>query len=208
MDEPTRLEVIEYIEKGSAIIIGLLFITFPLVFSSITTDYFSLPKQAVLAFTVLALILLFGIKTVLQKKLIFRRTSFDLPIIIFVLAILLSSVFSLNKADSFVNFIPLLFAAIAYFTITNNAKNEKTVFVLVSSLLAGASISAIIGLLYNFKIYVFPYDFTKTNLFTTFGSTLDQAFYLFISLALGICLLAPFIAKFRKEKTMPKLRKF
>jgi tetratricopeptide (TPR) repeat protein len=200
MDEQTKAEVIEYIEKGSAAIIGLLFITFPLVFSSITTDYFSLPKQAVLAFAVLVLVLLFGIKTALQKRLVFRRTSFDLPIVIFVIAILLSSLFSLNKADSLASFIPLLFAAIAYFAITNNAKNEKTVFVLTSSLLVGAAIAAAVAFLYQFKIYVLPYDFTKSNLFTTFGSTLDQAFYLFVALSLGTYLLAPLIAKFRKEK--------
>ena len=89
MDERTKLEIIEYIEKGSAAIIGLLFIVFPLVFASVTTDYFALPKQAILAFAVLTLIVIFGIKTALLKRLIFRRTAFDLPVVVLLLVIFL-----------------------------------------------------------------------------------------------------------------------
>ena len=200
MDEQTRLEVIEYIEKGSVAIIGLLFIIFPLVFTSATTDYFSIPKQAFLGFTVLALMLLFGIKTALQKRLIFRRTAFDLPVLILILAVFLSSVFSLDKATSFTGFVPFLFAALIYFVVTNNVKNQKSLFVVSSSFLIGAAISGLIAFLYFFKIYVFPYDFTKTNQFTTFGNSLDQAFYLFIALSLGTYFLTPFVNKFRKER--------
>lgn len=199
MGEEQKLEIINYIEKASVVLLGLLFILFPLVFINLTTDFFTLPKQALLIFVTLALILLFGVKSVLTEKVRIRRTPFDLPVLLILLAILLSAVFSVSRFDSFVNFVPILFAGVLFFAITFNIKDEKSEVVLTSSLLTGGALLSLTTIFSYFKIYVFPFDFTKTQNFTTSGSLLDTGLYLLFLLPLGLYFLTPFLRKRHKE---------
>lgn len=205
-NDKSKLEVINYIEKASNVILGLLFILFPLLFTNLTTDFFLLPKQALIIFTVLVLMLLYGIKIVLMEKVSIRRTPFDLPILLFIFALLLSSIFSVAIFDSFINFIPLLFAGLVFFTIVFNAKNEKSVMVLVSSLLTGGVLLSLVSVFSYLKVYVFPYDFTKNQLFSPAGSTLDQILYLLFLLPLGFYFISPFIFG-RKNQALAEQRK-
>lgn len=202
MDTEQKKETIGYIEKASIVLLGLLFILFPLLFTNLTTDFFQLPKQALLIFVVLALMLLFGAKTVLTEKVSIRRTPFDLPILLFLLAIILSTVFSVNWFDSLVNLIPLLFVGFSFFAISNNAKDEKSVTVLISSLLAGGAILSLITVFSFFKIYIFPFDFTKVQGFTTSGSMFDTALYLLFLLPLGLYFITPFILRKKHKESL------
>jgi len=198
-NEESKLEVINYIEKASIVILGLLFILFPLLFTNLTTDFFTLPKQALLIFAVLMLMLLYGAKTILMEKVSIRRTPFDLPVLFFVLAIFLSSVFSVAGWDSFINFVPVLFAGVSFFAITHNLKNEKSFMVLVSSLLTGAVLLSLVSILSYSKVYVFPFDFTKVQAFTPSGSLLEEALYLLFVLPVGLYFLTPFLILLRKK---------
>src|ERR1035437_5815704 len=128
-NEEQKLELINYIEKASVVILGLLFILFPVLLTNLTTDYFVLPKQALVVFVGMVILTLYGIKTLLLEKVNIRRTPFDLAVILFLAAILLSSIFSTAWADSLSNFIPVLFAGLLYFGIVYNAKNEQSVTV-------------------------------------------------------------------------------
>ena len=201
MEEKQKLEVINYIEKASVVLLGLLFILFPLLFTNLTTDFFTLPKQALLIFITLALILLFGIKSVLSEKVIIRRTPFDLPVLLFLLAILLSALFSVSRFDSLVNFVPLLFAGLSFFAITYNVKDEKSEVVLISSLLTGGALLSLVTVFSYFKIYVFPFDFTKVQSFTPSGSLFDTSLYLLFLLPLGLYFISPFILRKKNKET-------
>lgn len=198
--EQSKLEVINYIEKASVVILGLLFILFPLLFTNLTTDFFSLPKQALLIFTTIILMILFAGKTFLMEKVRIKRTPLDLPIVLFVMAILLSSIFSVARWDSFTNFVPVLFAGLSFFAITYNVKNEKSLIVLVSSLLAGGVLLSLVSILSYFKVYIFPFDFTKTQTFSTLGSFFDLALYLLFLLPLALYFITPFILRKRHRE--------
>ena len=202
-NEQSKEQIVSYIEKASVAILGILFILFPLVFTNITTDLFVLPKQAFLIFVVLILMILYGVRTFFAEKVRIRRTPFDLPILLFVGATLLSVVFSVAKFDSLYNFVPLLLAALSYFTITYNIRNEKSLFVLIGSLLAGGALVSLISIFSFLKIYIFPLDFTKSQTFTTLGSSLDQAIYLGFMLVLGAYFIYMLIKK--KNQDMVKL---
>lgn len=208
MEEAQKKEVINYIEKASVALLGLLFIIFPLFFTNLTTDFFTLPKQALIVFVDLALLILFGAKTFLSEKVSIRRTPFDLPVILFILAILLSSIFSVSRFDSFVSFVPFLFVGIAFFAITHNLKNEKSVLVLASSLLISGALLSLITVFSYFKIYVFPFEFTKVQNFTTSGSLLDTALYLLFLLPLGLYFLSPFLKKKSTDKPVDYTKLF
>lgn len=206
MEEEQKSELINYIEKASVVLLGLLFILFPILFTNLTTDFFVLPKQALLIFITLALILLFGIKTVLTEKVRIRRTPFDVPVLLFLAAILLSTIFSVSRFDSFVNFVPFLFAGLSFFAITYNIKDEKSTLVLISSLLTGGALLSLITVFSYFKIYLFPFDFTKTQNFTTSGSLLDTGLYLLFLLPLGLYFITPFILKRKHQGSLEEKR--
>jgi hypothetical protein len=201
-NEEQKLEIVNYIEKASVAVFCILFILFPIFFTNLTTDFFNLPKQALVIFAVLVIMLLFGVKTLLLEKVMIRRTPFDLPIVLFLLALLLSAIFSVAKPDSFTNVLPIIFAGISYFGIVYNAKNEKSVLALIASLLAGAALLSLTALFTFFKVYIFPFDFAKNVAFTPAGATLDQALYLLFILPVGLYFLSPFIFRKKQRETV------
>lgn len=203
-NEETKLEIIGYIEKASVVILGLLFILFPVFFTNLTTDFFGLPKQALLIFVTLILMILYGIKSVLTEKVSIKRTPFDLAILLFIFVLFLSSLFSVSRIDSFVNYIPVLFAGISFFAIIYNVKNEKSLLVLIGSLLGGGVLLSLISVFSHFKVYVFPFDFTKVQTFSAAGSLLDQALYLAFLLPLGLYFLTPFLSKKKRSESSLK----
>jgi tetratricopeptide (TPR) repeat protein len=204
MKEEQRIIFIDYIEKASVGLLCLLFVAFPLVFTNLTTDFFTLPKQTLLIFLSIILFILYGVKTVLAEKVSIRRTPFDLPVLFFALALLLSTVFSVAKYDSVVNFIPVLFAILSFYIITHTVKNEKQIMAFVVSLLAGGALLALNFILTYAKVYIFPFDFTKVQSFTPAGSLLDQLFYLLFILPLGGYFLSPFIFKSHRSQLHKK----
>jgi tetratricopeptide (TPR) repeat protein len=205
-NEEQKLEIVNYLEKASVAIFGLLFILLPLTFTNLTADFYILPKQALVVLVGLTAMTLYGIKTLLLEKVRIKRTPFDLPILLFLLALLLSSVFSVARAESFANLLPIIFAGIAYFGIVYNARNEKSVMVLAGSLLTGAVLLSIIAVFTYFKVYIFPFDFAKVQAFTPTGSVLDQALYLFFVLPIGLYLLAPFLLQKQAREALRNKR--
>ncbi len=204
MKQEQKLEFINYLEKASVVLIGILFVVFPLLFTNLTTDFFTLPKQAFVIFMGIALFLLYGVKTILAEKVSIRRTPFDLPILLVIGAIFLSTLFSVAKYDSLANFVPALFAFLSFFLITHNAKTEKYVMGLVAALLTGAALLALISVLAYAKVYVFPFDFTKVQTFTPAGSFMDQVLYLLFVLPMGIYFLSPFLLKSHRQNLLNK----
>ncbi len=194
-----KVRINELIDKASLALIGLLLLFFPLIFTSQTTDIFALPKQAFLGGVTLTVLLLFGLKSLLNNKVVIRRNPFDLPVFLFTLAVLLSGIFAVNKADSFITFVPFLFAIFAYFVIVNTAKTKTGVLFLLSALILGGLITSVLALLAFLKIYPLPLAQTQTQTFTALGSLLDQALYLAFVLPLAAYLTYPFLAAYKSK---------
>lgn len=203
-----KVRINELIDKASLALIGLLLLFFPLVFTFETTDIFTLPKQAFLGAAAFVVLLLFGLKSLLNNKVVIRRNPFDLPVFLFTIAVLLSSIFAINKADSFITFVPFLFAVFAYFVIVNTAKTKTGVLFLLSALILGSLITSVLALLAFLKIYPLPLAQTQAQTFTTLGSLLDQALYLAFVLPLAAYLAYPFLAAYKsrhKESNEPEI---
>ncbi len=194
-----RVRINEFIDKASLALIGLLLLFFPLVFTFQTTDIFTLPKQAFLGAAALAVLLLFGLKSLLNNKVVIRRNPFDLPVFLFTIAVLLSSIFAVNKADSFITFVPFLFAIFAYFVIVNTAKTKTGVLFLLCALILGGLITSVVALLAFLKIYPLPLAQTHAQTFAVLGSLLDQALYLAFVLPLAAYLTYPFLAAYKSK---------
>lgn len=195
-----REQITGIIDKVSLALTGILLALFPLLFSTRTTDVFVLPKQILLEGAGLLVLLLFGLKSLLNNKVVIRRNPFDLPVLVFALAVLLSSVFAVNKIDSLFAFVPFLLAVFAYFVIVNTAKTRTGVLLMLSALIGGALVTSVLALLSFFKIYALPFAATHTQTFTTFGALLDQALYLAIVLPLSAYLAYPFLAVYTLKR--------
>jgi len=199
MINENKVKINELIDKASLALIGLLLLFFPLVFAFQTTDIFTLPKQAFLGGTALAVLLLFGLKSLLNNKVVIRRNPFDLPVFLFTLAALLSSIFAVNKTDSFITFVPFLFTIFAYFVIVNTAKTKTGVLFLLSALILGALTNSVFSILSFLKVYALPIAATHVQTFTTFGALIDQALYLAFILPLAAYLAYPFLAAYKSK---------
>lgn len=186
-------EISAYLENLSLLILGIVLLAFPLIFTISTTDAFALPKQIILGGGVLISLILFGARMISDKSVRLRRTPFDLPVVLFTFITLVSSIIAVNRFDSIAGFVPMLFAIVAYFIIVNTVKNKSSISFLATTLVTGAGIVALIFVLENFGIYAIPYQMTHFAGFNTFGSILDQAIYLILILPVAAYFALPLL---------------
>jgi len=195
-------ELGSYLDTISLLLLGIVLVAFPLSFTSLTTDAFSVIKQVIVAASVLILLVLFGIKMINNGKISIKRTPFDLPLILLLGASLLSTFLSLNRFDSALALVPFVMAILSYFVIINTAKSESSVLFLISSLVIGATVVSVLSVLSFFKIYILPFQFTHAQAFTPLGSLLDEALYLAFVLGVTLTIIWPVLtAKKAKELT-------
>lgn len=173
----SRKEMLSYLEKVNLVIISVFFVIFPLFFLQSTTDTFVLPKQILLSAAIALIILIFGIKTIAEGKLKLRSSPFDVAVVLFAFTLFLSALWSANRYDSFVAFVPVLFLAFLYFGIINTIKTEKQLLFLLGGLVTGSVLAAILAIFSFLKIYLLPFPLTHVPQFNTFGSLLDQGIY-------------------------------
>lgn len=173
-----KRQIIELIDKLCVFILSLTVFLLPLVFSTITTDPFSIPKEMVLFLGISASLILLGARFVIEGSVRIRRTPFDLPIVIFTLVLLFSSVLAVNQSDSLQAFVPFLFIPLMFFSITNLIKKPQSLNNFVIAFGAGGLILSLISIFSYLKIYVLPFPFARVQTFSTFGSLFDQAIYL------------------------------
>ncbi len=181
----TKNEFISYLENIMLLVIGVVLLAFPLVFTSLTTDIFTLPKQILLAGGVVLSIVLFGAKMITEGRVKVRTSPFDVPVFVFALVVLASALFAVNRYDALIAAVPLLFAALFYFVIVNVVKKEKSLLFVLATLTTGAVLSSLLTILSFFKVYPLPFAYTHTPAFTPMGSLLDQAIYLALVLPIA-----------------------
>ncbi|MEK9178662.1 MAG: tetratricopeptide repeat protein [Patescibacteria group bacterium] len=183
------------LENLGIFIIGFFFLIFPVFFLTVTTDAFVLPKQIILALSAAIGLFIVALRAVSQGSLRLRRTPFDLSLLLFGAAVLLSSIFSVNRTDSLIAFVPFLFILILFFAVVNLSRSEKSANFLSFSFLGGASLLSVFSLLTYFKVYILPFGFTKNQAFTPFGSSFDQSIYLILALSFGLYLCLPYLRR-------------
>lgn len=173
-----------YLEYFSLGLLSLFLLAYPLLFTTLTTDTFIIPKQLLLIAVALIAFLALGLKTVFNKTVVLRRTPFDIPVLIFLGVVFLGSILAVNRSESLTSFATLFFAAGLYFLFTNTAKSMKSIIILLVSFLEGVILSDILFGLNFFKVYILPVSQAKTQTFTTFGSLLDLAVYTSVAIVL------------------------
>jgi len=171
-------EAIQYTKSISLVIISLALVLLPLFFMTNTSDFFIYPKQILMMGATLVLLILWGVRSYFEKKIVLRTAPFNLPIFIFGGIVLVSSILSPNTYDSLFQSVPLLLSLLFYFVVINTIDNRNAFNVALSSLLIGAVLSSLISILYFFNLYVFPFPSIQSQYFTTFGSPVQHIAYL------------------------------
>jgi len=125
--------LIKFFDIASYGFILLNIILTPLFVDKNLFNPFTLSKQYIFIGLLLANLLFFAAKIVLSKKISYRLSMLDLPLLVFLIIALASALFSVNLYDSFLgrgeyfilNFVFLLFSVLFYFLLVNTLHNPE-----------------------------------------------------------------------------------
>ena len=190
------------IDTALVFIWGIFLLSFPLFLTTLTTDAFILPKQILFIGVIVLSLLLTGVKMAITEKVTIRRTPFDLPMIVFLLALLLSSLFAVNRFDSLIAAVPVLLAGLSVFILPNVLRRENSVVFMIGALIVGACAAALLAIFSFFKVYPLFFPFTHNPAFTPLGSLLEQAFYFAFLLPVAFSLAMPLLKGKTNNKTV------
>ncbi len=140
----------------------------PLIFSNLTTEFFEIPKLIFLVVSVLLLLALWSVSWVVQGKVVITRTPLDLPLILILAVVLLSTLFSPTTNPAIFGNIQSVhgsaFSWVAYilfyFIVTSNIKSLAQIKVLMYALLGSTVLTTVISLISYFGIYL-PLNFNN-----------------------------------------------
>jgi len=187
-------------------IVALVGLT-PLFFLPFTSEFYDFNKNSLLFVLCSILLIAWVLKMVLAKKVTFRRTPFDLPLLAVAGAFILSTLFSApNKLETLwlVNGTGTIIAlTILYFIITNNLKKQDQNKILSALLVSGVILSLItiyqfIGLGETFIADDSPFAFLKLKSWTPAGGLLPLATFLIVVL---VTALSQFFSRLKKRSS-------
>lgn len=171
-------EVIKYLKRINVALICVTLFAFPILFLTNTTDPYILPKQIFLVIISSVMLLIWSAVNIYQKKLILKTNPFNVPLGIFTLIVLLSSIFSRNAYDSIALSIPILSLLVLFFVMINTITEKKEFIAVISALLLGAAGSTVISILNYFQFYFLPIPAAQSRYFSTFGSPVQHLIYI------------------------------
>lgn len=191
-------DIANILRKISLGIISITLFAFPILFTTVNTDPFTLPRQVFIVIAASLLIVLWAAISVLQRKIVLKTNPFMLPLGLFTVVILASAILSRNMYDSLAVSIPVIACFILFFVLVNTVSDRRDFFLVGGSLLLGAVVSTVISILYFFQIYILPISATQNKYFTTFGSPIQHIIFLLPLLI--ICGFA-FLVDFKRRGT-------
>lgn len=194
---------LSYLNSVATIIIAFVFFLFPVFFLTVTTDFFTFPKQLLVIFASLLLFVLWGIKVIAEKKVNILSNPLNLPVFLFIIIVILSTVFSSSKQDSLLQMIPVALIGLFFFAVVNFISERSSFAIVLMSLILGSAASSLLSILANYKIYVLPFEQFRNPLFNTHGAPIQ--YMAFIAPMLLLCAAALFnIIREKKISKIPK----
>ncbi len=176
----------------------------PLFFLNKTTEFFEMPK---LAFLVIAVIILLGLwifSWIVKGKVVITRTPLDIPFLVLLVVVLVSTYFSPTKfAAIYGNFPRVHGSAVSwvsyillYFITVSQLKTIPKIRTFLYVLYGSGVLVALVSVLSFFHAYM-PFDFARSVAFTPTGSSFSTAAFLLLLLPL------PLLSIVKPYKYMP-----
>lgn len=191
------------VDSIGTIVTATIFFLFPLFFLTITTDFFTFPKQLLVVFGSLLLLVLWGVKVVIEKRITLVTNPLNIPILIFAVILILSTFFSASLQDAVLQTTPVVLLCVFFFTTVNFIQEKSSYAIVLTSLIIGSALSAILSILAYFNIFLLPFEAVKSQAFNTHGSPIQYGAFLLPILALCLTSLIA-IAKKGKLKSLTR----
>jgi tetratricopeptide (TPR) repeat protein/O-antigen ligase len=191
------MKTLSFFENLEKISLYLLVFLLPLFFLPFTQNIFDFPKAFLtLVLVSLGLVGFFG-KAILEKKIVLKK----IPVVyLFFFLLFLSSLFSLflspSRPLSFLgspleisdSLLTLSLLLITVFLLINSFQKETEFLFLFFLFFLSFTLAGLINLLQIYKIFLFPFDFSKTVSFNTIGTTDTLAVFAVLLLPVSLFL--------------------
>jgi len=194
-----------FIDKLITLILLVVAGVTPLLFLNQTTEFYEMPK---LIFLIVATTILLGLSIfswILKGKVTINRTPLDVPLLVFLAVVLVSTYVSGTRYQAIYGDFPNVHGSavswvlyvLLYFVTVSNLRDMTRVKNFLYVLFTSAGAVALITLLSFFGIFL-PFDFTKGVNFTPTGSTFSTIAFLILLLPL------PLISIINPNKYLPR----
>lgn len=168
----------------------------PIFFLPWTADVLDFNKQTLLLLLVFVGVLSWMIKILISGKVEFNPSKLYIAVAVFLLAGILSTIFSLYRYGSFWGWpqltsesaLSLILVSLLYLLVSS-AFSKKDIYTSAVILSLSAMIAEIIGILQLLGLFIIPFNFAKSYSFNTVGSSGTVGMFAAIMLPLQIILL-------------------
>ncbi len=187
-----RQQLTAYINTAIFGIIVAVAALIPLLFSNLTTEFFETPKLIFLVIAVLVLLTLWSISWITEGKVVITRTPLDLPLLLILAIVLLSTFFSPTRNAAIFGNLPSVhgsaFSWVAYilfyFIVTSNLKSLMQIKILIYALLGSTALVSLVALASYFTLYLPAslLNFAQVQSFNPTGSSFSASFLMILLL--------------------------
>ncbi len=156
-----------------------LVVATPFLFWNLTSEYYEIPKFLFFLLTTVVLLILWAARWVVEGKVSITRTPLDLPLLLMLVVLVISTLFSESRPIAILGNLPRIHGGLAtfavyiisYFVLVSNIKNINIVSHIIKiSLFAGVALS-VLSLLSYAGINYLTLPWTAGLNFTPTGST-------------------------------------
>lgn len=199
-----------------AFIVGLLITTvvaIPLFFDIRLYSVFDLSKVMALYLLTIAILVVWSIARVFKHGFKFSHTAIDIPILVYIFIFIISSIISINPIMSlfgtykrFEGLTATLCYILIFYTTVNFITTQKRLYLLVISIVAGATVSSLYGIAQHLGFDIFKWSsFEARRVFSTFGNPVFFSAYLVMTLPVAVAL---FLRDSFQQTEAPVLKNF
>lgn len=173
-----RTEISKQLNNLTTIIFLAVAALTPLIFATLTTDFYETPKLVFLLVAVSLLLLIKGVSWVMGGKVSITRTPVDVPLLLFLAVVLISTFISPLRYISLFGNLPRIHGSAStwvlyilfYFLITSHLRSTGQVKKLLQALLASGVVLSAVSILTYFGAHLPIPAFQAAN-FTPTGSS-------------------------------------
>lgn len=164
----------------------------PLLFLPLSSEVREFNKQSWLFLAVVIMLAVWVIKILTTRTVSWVKTSLDYVVLAFLLIYLLSSLFSIDKASSFLgyygrftgSFLSVLSLVIFYFLVVNNVRGVDLTRKVIKYLTLGSGIVVFYSFLQLMGIYLLPFAWAQNRGFNPVGSLVALSVFSALSVIL------------------------
>jgi tetratricopeptide (TPR) repeat protein len=175
----------------------LLSFLVPFFFLPITVEFFEFNKLYLVAVATLFMLLLWAGKMLTTKDVSIVRSKMDMPVLLLLAAVVVSSIFSVNKLSSIYGatgrWFPTLISYIVmiafYYVSAANINSERTIKRSLIGLVAGSTVAVFIGMILYFDTGLIKTQFLSQFNFSLTGARLTLAVLSSIVVGLSVSLM-------------------